>query len=477
MGVPIVVDDYPTVKAVRRAMRAELGLAYSNAEALEVLNNANSLFPRALLDDLAPERRDTAKTALTNALKTVGIPIGSALADPFMCAVQNAEMIARLQPNEKLAYLLHILVAAELPGIDSLAYIEFASSGPAATAPHDNLLGSSAVNKSSPNPLSRHLLRLVRDVEDQLSAINKITSTSVASPSFPAWPCAHPSLHRHANDIHRSLTPGTQGSYTRTLFEHRSPGKSDTTITPSSHFANSTDLSVSPQMSESIGRQLARSLAQLHSTPLTASLAPLLTPLDRNRVASSIDGQYRMVKSVLATKSNPPEALAHILFKWLHANIADSKGSLVPVFGGSPLRTSMPCESYFRQPLQEEGIYFGPAAQDLAFVKEHVSRIMPWHEFISAYRDTCDSKLDENSVRFYDVWHNAWHYAETYRGLGRLIDLPRNLYDGALGLLRAPQFLLHSLESAFDLDLISAARTTRDRGRHADNSTGTTPDP
>ncbi|WP_216892221.1 phosphotransferase family protein [Nocardia alni] len=464
------VDATATVSAVHRALDLELeGAQADRAQVSHVLGVADALFHRAVLADLLPDRRDGARDELQEALSSIAPSEPDPRKDPYRTVAENAGALVAgdLVPPEVVERVLRAVARTDLPELG-------------VSAPAERLASEAVVmnwlGKQAPATLS------IAQVEDHLSARSgqRVRAQSVAqlSGGFSKTTIAV-CLRRPDSDpeeiVLRQVTPGREahtlvGEYDvlRFVWERGIDVAEPLWIEPRDnplggpYFASrrvsggnlgdvfGPDEGTDPKA----GLELARALAKLHAVALDGLPGTPVPPMStRAEVLAAIDEQEESVAAADPAAGRLARPLHTLLFAWLRAHAPTEIDRPVLLHGDPGFHNILVNDGSLSALLDWERARVGDAAQDLAYVRPHVTRVQPWEEFLQAYQDAGGEPPDEDRLHFYEVWHDAWRFAGGYRGLGRLVSQPRTLLDGVLGLLHAPRFLLSGLQVAFEVTL------------------------
>ncbi|MCZ4653617.1 phosphotransferase family protein [Gordonia amicalis] len=453
-----------TTRAVRTAMHAEMsaaGTAHAGADVTErILATAQPLFHRALSEDLRGERRAVFRDRVAHALS----PFGSAdIDDPYSGAVERASAIVTAARSEAVTDLLNALVSAEYPAVPE-------ASGPAAEEAGGNSLGEETASALHPDEVRAYLVeRLGGDVRvrsvkqlsgglskqttlltvdrgaadpdeivlrqvapgrdahtliDEYAVVSHVHARGVAVPE-PLW------LEPRDNALGGPFfaTRRARGSNTGDVFGP-DPG-----TTPSAAFA------------------LARELGRLHALdPAETVTTPIPPMATRDEIRDAIDEQHHLVLGVERAVGLDAGPLPAVLFEWLHANIPAEVGDPVLLHGDPGFHNILLDGAELTAMLDWERARIGDPAQDLAYVRPAVEKIIPWADFLETYCSAGGRRPTVQQLDYYAVWHDAWRFVGSYRGLGRLVNEPRTLLDALLGLDYAPRYLLGALDKAFEVD-------------------------
>lgn len=465
------VDATATVTGVHRALVLELESAHSDqAQQSHVLEVADALFHRAVLTDLLPARRARARDELAELMSAVA-PWAELdpQHDPYRTVADTAEPLAAgdLVPHELTARVLHLLARTDLP--------ELGTAGPA-----ERLKTEATVMNWLGRQTSSGLS--VAQVEKYLRAKTgepiSVESVAELSGGFSKTTTAV-SLRRPGREperiVLRQITPGRDshtlaGEYEvlRFVWERGVTVAEPLWIEPQSNalggpfFASrraeggnlgdvfGPDEGTGP---EAAG-ELARALARLHTVELDNMPDTPVPPMSTHgEILAAIDEQERLVAAADPAGGLVVHPLQNLLFAWLRTHAPSAVPRPVLLHGDPGFHNILVRDGVLTALLDWERARVGDAAQDLAYVRPHVTRVQPWEDFLRVYREAGGEVPDDDRLRFYSVWHDAWRFVGAYRGLGRLVSQPRTLLDGVLGLLHAPRFLLSGLENAFEVQL------------------------
>ncbi|MBA4857470.1 phosphotransferase family protein [Nocardia farcinica] len=449
-----------TVDAVHRILDVELAGRSSDPSHLEhVLAVIDVLFHRAVLRDLAPVRRDRHRVQLGRALHGMIADLGT---DPYAAVGDRAaELVAAMSSRDRAAEVVRLLAAADLPELGTTAPAEQAEREARAM----NWLGASSGAQAGQADVERYLRRrLGREVRvgrvAQLSGGFSKTTILVEydrgdGPEEIVLRQITPGRDSHtlAHEYHVLEFAWKRGvDVAEPLWlepEHNALGEP---FFASRRAAGSnvgdvfgpeagTDARAGRELARALGRLHAVDLAGLPSTPVPPMASPddlLVAIAEQEELAAAAAGRQR-------------EPLAALLFEWLRTNVPAALARPVLLHGDPGFHNILIENGTLTAMLDWERARVGEAAQDLAYVRPHVRRVLPWKDFLAAYCEAGGEVPDEARMRFYSVWHETWRFVGAYRGLGRLMSRPASLLDGVLGLLHAPRFLLAGVENAFEV--------------------------
>lgn len=152
-------------------------------------------------------------------------------------------------------------------------------------------------------------------------------------------------------------------------------------------------------------REFAGALARLHSLDIDATgLADKLSlGRDAHPVRTMID-QFRE----RYRKNVPPTPLMDAAFAWLDLQLDAIGNERALVHGDAGLHNTMGEGDRMTALLDWELAHAGDPAEDLAYCKYLVQRLMPWDEFMAAYRDAGAPAISDERIRFFTVWRTLY---------------------------------------------------------------------
>jgi aminoglycoside phosphotransferase (APT) family kinase protein len=199
---------------------------------------------------------------------------------------------------------------------------------------------------------------------------------------------------------------------------------------------------------------LAQALAHLHRLdPRDVPATPVAAMVSAEEIVTGVRQQEEQVALAARVDGDVPHPLHALLFAWLRTHAPGDVPRPVLLHGDPGFHNMLVDGGKVQALLDWERARVGDPAQDLAYVRPHVMRVQPWEEFLAAYCDAGGEEPDEQRLRYYSVWHDAWRFAGAYRGRSRLLTRPRMLLEAVMGLLHAPRFLMSGLQTAYGVDL------------------------
>lgn len=461
------IDGLQTVQAIRRVMQTELAGDDTEANAARIVELGTVLLHRAVLGDLQEDRRRAGQSALANALESLGIVGVGTSDDAFQTVPRRAHELAEAHSGSQLRPVLESLVAADLPELGSAASAHLLRREDAVM----NSLGEEASSSISADRLAAYLTeRLGRRFE-----VHAVTRLSGGFSKTTTLATVQAEGDAPYEVVLRQITPGrdahtlvSEYGVVRYVWARGGDVPEPLWLEPEDNdlggpfFASRRALGVNfgdvfgpaEGTTASVGTELATALGRLHAMSaddlVVAPVPPMAT---RDEITAAIDEQEQLIAGVLDAVGGPGLPLVDLLFAWLRAHVPAVGGRPVLLHGDPGFHNILIHEGSLTAMLDWERARIGDPAQDLAYVRPHVTRVQPWEDFLAAYCAAGGVEPDEDTLRFYSVWHDTWRFAGAYRGLGRLRTSPRTLLDGVLGLLHAPRFLLGGVQTAFEVTL------------------------
>lgn len=451
------------IAAVTGVLQRELAAHPGQLSVRErVLRVADFLLHRAVLDDLTPVRR----AARADEIRLlVGDPVGPGR-DVFASVERGvSSCLDGTMPQERLQRLLELLASTDLA--------EFGRALP----PDREVAEAEAMDwlgDETPSPLSEADVESYLVGRDARAVGTKVRGVRRISGGFSK----HTTLLELDRDgiqeeiVLRQIAPGRNASgladeYSVVGFAWRNgvpapePLWLDSTDNPLGGSFFATRRVAGANIGDVFGprsgatdpapaRGLARALARLHSLDLADLKATPVAPMaTREGILARVTEQQEQVAAVAAVDGGIPRPLHELLFAWLvnHAPIDVDRPVLL--HGDPGLHNVLILDGEIQAMLDWERARIGEAEQDLAYVRPHVTPVLPWEDFVAEYCAAGGAPPRDERLAYYAVWHDAWRFAGSYRGKGRMYAPTGVVLDAVVGLLHAPRFLLSGLRQAF----------------------------
>jgi aminoglycoside phosphotransferase (APT) family kinase protein len=460
----------PALDGVHRALHEDLEAGGDDdATRRHVLGVADVLLHRAVQDDLRGSRRDERRdelAALVSQMTGDDVPADD---DPFRLVEVAAERVAAGSVKGDLVeQVLRLIVAADLPELGRNASTDREAAEVAAM----DLLGREEAPRVT-----------VQDVADYLAAkypvepIN-VTSLTQLSGGFSKTTLLvgiHRAGQAREEIVIRQVPPGRdvhtlvgEFNVVRFAWKHGVLAPEPLWLEPhdntlggpffTSRRVAGTNLGdvfgPRPGTGPEAGIGLAQALAKLHQVPVDDVPETPVTPMvTRGQILEAVSHQEDLATTAAAVDGPEPHPLHALLFAWLSMHAPEVDAKPVLLHGDPGFHNMLVNGGEVQALLDWERARLGDAAQDLAYVRPHVTLVQPWQDFLDAYCEAGGESPDEDRLRYYSVWHDAWRFTGAYRGRGRLLSQPSGLLAGVTGLLHAPRFLLNGLRIAYEVDL------------------------
>ena len=167
------------------------------------------------------------------------------------------------------------------------------------------------------------------------------------------------------------------------------------------------DLAAPRAHEREIGLQIAAALANLHAIPLEhlrgTGLETASKPADRDTVAASVDTFVDRIAGL----SGPPCATVPLAARWLSDHIDDvcSSPRTVLLQGDIGLHNMLVDGDKLTAMVDWETAAVGPPAREMAAVWNTATALLPWVDFVAAYKDAggAEEDYDPKSIAFYRV--------------------------------------------------------------------------
>ena len=470
MPVTKSASGLDALDGVQRAVRSDLEASGTDdAARAHILGVADVLLHRAVLDDLQDVRRNVSRAELAELVRAITDEELRGVEDPFQCVESLADRVAAGAFNRgDVERLVRLLVACDLPELGKQASAEREAAEVAAM----DLLGREEPPRVTPDDIAAYLA-----AKYPVEPIN-VTSVKQLSGGFSKTTLLV-GIHRAGlapeEIVFRQVPPGRDAhtlvgefNVVKFAWKHgvRAPEplwleREDNTLGGpffTSRRIAGTNLGdvfgPRPGTGPEAGIGLARALAQLHQVAIDDVPKTPVTPMvTREEILQAVAHQADLASTAAAVDGAKAHPLHALLFAWLRAHVPATDSRPVLLHGDPGFHNMLVEDGKVQALLDWERARVGDAAQDLAYVRPHVTRVQPWEQFLDAYCSAGGDAPDEERLRYYSVWHDAWRFTGAYRGRGRLLTQPSGLLAGVTGLLHAPRFLLSGLQIAYEVDL------------------------
>lgn len=151
-----------------------------------------------------------------------------------------------------------------------------------------------------------------------------------------------------------------------------------------------------------IGKQMAQFLAKLHAVPTEHLLVKPPHWLDPMHMCRSVKG----MRAAWQQFGSEPQPLMVAVLEWLEANEPPVQGRQVLVHGDAGLWNLLIEDKQVTGVLDWEMCHLGEPDEDLLCVRQYLGEVMPWPEFLAAYRSYgghYDGATDERYFRVFTL--------------------------------------------------------------------------
>jgi len=154
-----------------------------------------------------------------------------------------------------------------------------------------------------------------------------------------------------------------------------------------------------------VGLELARLLARLHSLdPEKLDAGFRAIPHDAAECADFLVDHWHAIW--LAKKLEPAPILVRA-FGWLRANRPVAVSRIAVVHTDVGMHNLLVRDGKIMALLDWEFARVGDPADDLGYARPHVEKLLPWEEFLAAYRDHGGPAYLEQNARWYEIWRSV----------------------------------------------------------------------
>ena len=152
-------------------------------------------------------------------------------------------------------------------------------------------------------------------------------------------------------------------------------------------------------------RDLASVLARLHSLdPGAMSLGPRLRPAG---AAESVAAMLAEVRELWMRKRLEPDAALQASLCWLEHNIPPPTPRAHLVHSDVGFHNLLIANEKVSGLLDWELAHLGDPVEDLSYVRPYIEQLLPWKEFLAAYRNAGGSGYSEDRARYFSVWRGV----------------------------------------------------------------------
>jgi aminoglycoside phosphotransferase (APT) family kinase protein len=168
-----------------------------------------------------------------------------------------------------------------------------------------------------------------------------------------------------------------------------------------------------------IGVQMAQQLAAIHQLDARIARRPEWALTPKSRLLSHIDYAYRLWTS----NQTEPSSVVERAFYWVRTNIDCLREHSVLVHGDYDLRNLLLDGAIISAVLDWERSHIGHPAEDLAYCRSDIEKLMPWGEFLTVYESCGGKDVSEEELKYFSIWANIF----------RMISITRAHYGFAHG--------------------------------------------
>ena len=168
-------------------------------------------------------------------------------------------------------------------------------------------------------------------------------------------------------------------------------------------------------------RAFAEALARLHGTPLR-DLLPGIHEEGARAATAAMIGDYESRWRASNPNASVPLELA---FQWLRQELPRVVGRAALVHGDPGFQNLLADGEELVCLLDWEFAHAGDPAEDLAYCRPTVSRVMPWEDFLEAYHAAGGPSITPERLEYFEIWR-------TVRNASLGTRMLRDFMDGAV---------------------------------------------
>ena len=157
------------------------------------------------------------------------------------------------------------------------------------------------------------------------------------------------------------------------------------------------------KVSSAVVLAFAESLAKLHRTPLQ-NLLPEAAHATARAATEAMIGDYEARWRASNPNASVPLELA---FQWLRQELPRVEGVAVLVHGDPGFQNMLVEEDELVCLLDWEFAHAGDPAEDLAYCRPTVERVMPWGQFLGHYRTAGGPAITPARLEYFEIWRTV----------------------------------------------------------------------
>jgi aminoglycoside phosphotransferase (APT) family kinase protein len=157
------------------------------------------------------------------------------------------------------------------------------------------------------------------------------------------------------------------------------------------------------QVSGALVASFARALAHLHSVALSELLPQAASQLARPLVETLLEQYEQRWRQAMPNPSVPLE----LAFQWLREQLPRIDGAAVLVHGDPGFQNTLIEGDELVCLLDWEFAHAGDPAEDLAYCRPAVERVMAWPQFLQHYLDAGGPSITEARLDFFEIWRSV----------------------------------------------------------------------
>jgi aminoglycoside phosphotransferase (APT) family kinase protein len=176
------------------------------------------------------------------------------------------------------------------------------------------------------------------------------------------------------------------------------------------------------KVSAAVVKRFAESLAKLHRAPLR-DLLPEIRQADARTATEAMIRDYEERWRASNPNASVPLELA---FQWLRRELPRVEGAAALVHGDPGFQNTLVEGDELVCLLDWEFAHAGDPAEDLAYCRPTVSRVVPWEQFLEHYQAAGGVAVTPARLEYFEIWR-------TVRNASLGTRMLRDFIDGAAG--------------------------------------------
>jgi aminoglycoside phosphotransferase (APT) family kinase protein len=180
------------------------------------------------------------------------------------------------------------------------------------------------------------------------------------------------------------------------------------------------------EIREELLLDLAAHMARLHAIPYETFGDYLAQYMDPRLLRADVRGTYRLEleywQRYIADNALPHSPALAYITEWMLANIPDNRERPVLVHGDLNIHNFLVVDHRISTVLDWELALPGDPAQDIAYIKPNIEKLIAWDKFMACYYANGGRRIDESTFNYYVAFGNYRPLVVSLRNMALLRD-------------------------------------------------------